>query len=516
MKSFFKETSDPSNLLLQASLLGVLLLVSLLLPGLAQRRGRGRRPPPSRQSFANRGGRELAGYGAAASEAQSQYQEADEGGCESPPDDGGNGVDFSGCEEDPDTGFCCVEKIECVASVKKDPILECTHKNVEQCHYTYVTTFSPSQEEVCEETYQKTCSITFTQQAYNETVRKCYTPVEKVCNGQGPDECTTVYESSCTTKYVEKRPGKFVGDTKCEKLPIELCGKGCSFEEGPEECHDKQIVSVVEQPEEVCDLNPQKTCRYATKLVPKLMPKHECTIVPKETCLLKFTTPRQISKPLLTKWCLDPAEPETGNYDEDGDSASASASAPQSYGVPPPASSSYASPSRSGYDSPVFDPAPSIPFPPTGSYGAALPSSQDYSYDYDYGASSQASDTYSDYEAPPADTGYSAPAAVASGYGAPAPAPGGYGAPTASASGYGAPTSAAGDYGAPASASAAYGSPASPGGGYDAPAAGGYSAPLDEAYSSPDRRRSKKLRGQESRRSKTVLPKRTFSGRKGV
>ena len=36
------------------------------------------------------------------------------------------------------------------------------------------------------------------------------------------------------------------------------------MEPGAEECHDKVIVSVVEVPEEVCDLNPVKTCRFAT------------------------------------------------------------------------------------------------------------------------------------------------------------------------------------------------------------------------------------------------------------
>ena len=162
---------------------------------------------------------------------------------------------------DPDTGFCCVDKEETVTSLEKEPILECTHKNTEQCHYTYVTKFSPAQEEVCEENFEKLCSITFKQQAYNETVKKCYKPVEKVCNGQGPEECRTVYESSCTTKYVEKQPGKFVGDTACEKLPIEICGAGCTYEEGPEECHDKVIATTVDVPEEICDLNPQKTCR---------------------------------------------------------------------------------------------------------------------------------------------------------------------------------------------------------------------------------------------------------------
>jgi hypothetical protein len=229
------------------------------------------------------------------------------------------GVDFSACQPDPDSGLCCVEKIETIQSVEKDPILECTHKNVEKCHYTYVTQFTPAQEEVCEENFEKTCQITFKQMATEESVKKCYKPVEKVCNGQGPEECRTVYESSCTTKYIEKQPGKFVGDTKCEKLPIEICGAGCVTEEGPEECHDKVITSLIDVPEEVCDLNPQKVCKFQTKLVPKLKPAHECTIIPKETCHLKFDTPRTVDKDLKTKWCLDDTPPEAGETYDEGD-----------------------------------------------------------------------------------------------------------------------------------------------------------------------------------------------------
>jgi len=267
------------------------------------------------------------------------------------------GIDFSGCVEDGETGLCCVEKEETVTSLEKEPILECTHKNVEQCHYTYVTQFTPSQEEVCEENFEKQCSITFKQQAYNETVKKCYKPVEKVCNGQGEEECRTVYESSCSTKYVEKQPGKFVGDTACEKLPIEICGAGCTFEEGEEECHDKVIVSLVDVPEEVCDLNPQKTCRFVTKLVPKLKPEHQCTIVPKETCTLKFTQPKQVDKPLLTKWCLDPTPAAPGeSYDEENAQAppiSEAGSAPQpdvlpAYQEPLPLDTSYLASPRQG------------------------------------------------------------------------------------------------------------------------------------------------------------------------
>ena len=74
---------------------------------------------------------------------------------------------------------------------------------------------------------------------------------DSLADGQAPEECKTFYESSCTTRYVEKQPGKFVGDTKCEKLPIELCGQGCVVEEGEEECHDKEVDTLIDVPEEV-------------------------------------------------------------------------------------------------------------------------------------------------------------------------------------------------------------------------------------------------------------------------
>lgn len=214
------------------------------------------------------------------------------------------GVDFSQATRLED-GRLCVIKEESVETLSKDPILQCTHKSMEKCHYTYITSFKAAQEEVCEENFEKKCQITFKQEATTETVRKCYRPQQKVCNGQGPEECRTVYESSCTTRYVEKSAGKFVGDTSCEKLPVKICGAGCVNEEGPEECHEKQIDSLVDVPEEVCDLNPQKTCRLQTKLVPSLTPKQECTKVPQETCTLNFSQPKRERKPLRTEWCLD-------------------------------------------------------------------------------------------------------------------------------------------------------------------------------------------------------------------
>ena len=88
---------------------------------------------------------------------------------------------------------------------------------------------------------------------------------------------------------------------------------------------------MVDMPEEVCDLNPEKICRYKTALVPSLIPQQECTQVPKESCHLSFSSPEPGKKPLLTKWCLDPEIPdidentlETGGIsgDENPDSLS--------------------------------------------------------------------------------------------------------------------------------------------------------------------------------------------------
>ena len=74
---------------------------------------------------------------------------------------------------------------------------------------------------------------------------------------------------------------------------------------------------MVDVPEEICDLNPQKVCKFATKLVPSLTPKHECTIIPKETCNLKFSQPRVEKKPLKSEWCLDESPPTPDEtYDE--------------------------------------------------------------------------------------------------------------------------------------------------------------------------------------------------------
>ena len=253
-------------------------------------------------------------------------------------------IDFSSAVEDPSTGLKCVLEEATVDTFEKERLLTCTHSMIQVlhlraslyhvstltffspqvCHYTYVTQFRPHRVEECSEYYEKTCSIVFSEKATNETVRKCYKPVEKVCNGQGPEECRTVYESSCTTKYVEKQPGKFVGDTGCERLPVEICGAGCTFEEGEEECHEKTISASITVPEEACDLQPQEKCQGVYKLVPFLSPSQECKQVPREVCTFGVLKGEPGEKPITTKWCYDP-EAETdllaSGLSEDEDSA---------------------------------------------------------------------------------------------------------------------------------------------------------------------------------------------------
>lgn len=61
-------------------------------------------------------------------------------------------------------------------------------------------------------------------------------------------------------KFVYKENHLFL--IGCEKLPRQFCAAtGCGFEPGDRECHNKTVQSLVDVPEENCDLFPQKTCQ---------------------------------------------------------------------------------------------------------------------------------------------------------------------------------------------------------------------------------------------------------------
>jgi len=249
-------------------------------------------------------------------------------------------------------GKRCIDKVEMVEETEYDDVVQCDHSYDRRCHTTYVTNYESQQEEECEENFRKSCFIEYEQIAFNETANICRTPLVKDCDVQGPEICRTEYESECWTKQevhdveddvvectteveekcedetsgyttntkcskwpkevcsVSKKPvKKYTPITGCTKEPRELCAPaGCGFKQGAEECYDKVQTVVQDAPKEECNLEPQRTCKHVTKLVPKLEPTEECVDVPKEVCTRSRTNPRKVKKPVVKKWCYVPSE----------------------------------------------------------------------------------------------------------------------------------------------------------------------------------------------------------------
>jgi len=245
-------------------------------------------------------------------------------------------------------GERCIDKVVMVEETEYDDVIECKHSYSQKCHTTYTTDFEPQQEEECEENFIKNCFIDYKKVASDETIKFCNTPL--ICDGEGPVECKTVYESQCETRYHEhdveddvvecetiqeekcedvtqgyttekkctkwpkqvcksekKNVKKYSPETECKKVPKELCGpSGCELVPGPEECFPKTETVVSEVPEETCNLEPQKECKHVTKLVPLLKPAEECVDIPKEVCSRSRTNPRKVQKPVVKKWCYVP------------------------------------------------------------------------------------------------------------------------------------------------------------------------------------------------------------------
>jgi len=249
-------------------------------------------------------------------------------------------------------GKKCIDKVEMVTETVYDEVQTCDHSYNKRCHTSYVTSYSSQQEEECEENFKKTCHIQYEKIAFNETVEICRTPLVKDCSVKGPDICRTEYESECWTKQEEhevvddvvecktdvetkcvdvtsgyttskkcskwpkevctisrKNVKKYTPITGCTKEPRELCAPaGCGFKQGPQECYDKVKTVVQDAPKEDCSLEPQRTCKFVTKLTPKLEPKLQCTDVPKEVCTRSRTNPKKVKRPVIKKWCYIPSE----------------------------------------------------------------------------------------------------------------------------------------------------------------------------------------------------------------
>jgi len=244
-------------------------------------------------------------------------------------------------------GKRCIDKVFMEEVTEWDTEYTCQHSYNRRCAKSLTTTYNAAQEEECEENYVKKCFIEYNKFAQNVTVNVCRTPLVKDCDQEGEEICSTEYESECVTeqhehqveddvpecktvvdeKCEEETSGytssqkcskwpreecvlskenrkKYTPQTKCEKIPVTLCGPaGCGFVEGEEVCYEKTQTIVGDRPEESCSLDPQTKCRHVTKLVPQLKEVEQCFDVPKEVCVRAQVNPRKVAKPVIKKWC---------------------------------------------------------------------------------------------------------------------------------------------------------------------------------------------------------------------
>jgi hypothetical protein len=243
-------------------------------------------------------------------------------------------MDFSNAIPGPG-GSWCITKTKYVDHMVKDEVKECWHQNITQCHDTYITEFLPTQEQKCEESFWKSCKIDFREMPYNYTMKQCHIPLMKVCDSAAPSYekpeivCRTWFQSECNTTFAETTPNvEDKPSTWCKKVPRKICAPdNCRMVPGAEECNSKMLMSTVQKPTELCDLQPQQHCRLVTKLTPHLISKEVCRNVPKEVCHMALSPPKNVRKPITLKWCT---RKKDGIYNK------APTYKPNSYLPPPP------------------------------------------------------------------------------------------------------------------------------------------------------------------------------------
>merc|ERR1712106_758039 len=261
-------------------------------------------------------------------------------------------VDFKSVADASASGQKYIEKIVTEEETEYDEVYECSHSYNTRCTTSYTTTYEAQQEEECEDNYKKSCFIEYSQTAYDTSVEVCVEPLVKDCDAEGPEVCSTEYQSECETVQhehdveddvvecrndieskcedvtsgytssqacsdwpvqkcdVQRKPvTKYSPETSCKKVPVELCGpSSCPTVPGPQECYQTKKTIIGDKPAEECSLEPKRVCKFVTKLVPQLLPHESCVDVPKEVCVRSQTNPRKVQRPVIKKWCYTPSE----------------------------------------------------------------------------------------------------------------------------------------------------------------------------------------------------------------
>ena len=146
-------------------------------------------------------------------------------------------------------GVKCVTTPGTARGCSTGPILSCKHRSVESCHTTHTTVFTPAMYEKCEDVYEKTCYIHTVPRVVTQTVVTCHTPHTAACNTSAHTHCQTSYQTVCTRTYNQ------TAGVVCERHSIRLCGTDCIISQEEEDiCEEKDVATIVEVPEENCDL----------------------------------------------------------------------------------------------------------------------------------------------------------------------------------------------------------------------------------------------------------------------
>merc|ERR1711971_875926 len=146
--------------------------------------------------------------------------------------------------------------------------------------------------------------------AEEETIQFCHTPL--IWEGEGEEECRTVYESQCETRFHEHEVEDDV--VECEETFEEKCvpeTQGYTTEEKCSKwpvtkCSPVQTVTTIKHtPETECEKVPRQLCGPG-KCTPTPGPE-ECFDIPKEVCSRSRQNPRTVQKPVVKKWCYVPS-----------------------------------------------------------------------------------------------------------------------------------------------------------------------------------------------------------------
>lgn len=168
------------------------------------------------------------------------------------------------------------EKEETVTSLEKDPTWSAPPKNVEQCHYNYVhAVHPPARRRSCEENFEKTCQITSSSRPQRDR-EEVLQALRRCATGRVPRSAGRLRELLLLSSTARSSLGKFVGDTSCEKLPVEIRSRCTTRQRSA--TNDKTIAFRWWMYPRKARVQPRRPAEGLTKLVPKLKPEHQCTV----------------------------------------------------------------------------------------------------------------------------------------------------------------------------------------------------------------------------------------------